>query len=325
MMRSIVERIGFASLRLAASCTTAAGAALATAAIATGSFGAETLTTVIRDAFAVAAAMALAGGATLYLAGKRLGWLQDGPVSHASVGSGFSGWLVLLPLVLLIAPPLMLIQLRPLAEFWRDVLGLADRLGLWENLQGDTGFSGVVLMPIAAALAVPGLEALTAVMHVVGASFLLALLALRSTRVPRALLLCVLLQGALVLPCAFGASAIERATPSIEQLIRETPDPSGLEQARVSAALQRYVEVTRRASIALTWPWVAMAVWLPIVLFSARARATFAAPVPLDDRAYSPARLDPANLSAMNDRARARAYVDAARHIDDTTPPSRWF
>ena len=90
------------------------------------------------------------------------------------------------------------------------------------------------------------------------------------------LLLGVILQGALVLASAVGTIVVERLTPSIEQLVRSTPDPGGVEQAQIMAALQRYGAVVRGASETLAWSWGAIGVWAPLLLLSVRGRATFA-------------------------------------------------
>jgi hypothetical protein len=194
---------------------------------------------------------------------------------------------------------------------------------VWDNLQGDLGLSGFVIMPVIAALAVPGVEVLAAVTSVVGSALLLALLLLRSTRVPRALILCVLVQGSLVLASVVGASVIERLVPSVEQLIAETPDPGGVEQARATAVLQRYRLVTAGSSETLTWIWGALAVWAPLLLLHPRSRMAFssAGSLPNNPTVDAPMANDLTNVSAMDERTRARAYVEAARQVDEATRP----
>jgi hypothetical protein len=325
--RSIVERIGFALLKLAATCQTAAAVALTTASFALWAIDSESLWVISSDVLLLAVVFAVAGSAALYLARRRTKWLPDGPLSEASAASSFNGWLLFFPLTVVGVAALMLTRLQPLAEFWRDVLALADQIGLWQELQRNSGASGLVLMPIIAALAVPGIEALAAVAYVLDSALLVALLLLRSTRVPRALVLCVLLQGSLVAGSVVGTVIIERVTPSLEQLIRETPDPGGVEQERATEVLRRYGVVTRGASDTLTWAWAAMVFWTPLILLTSRARKTFAAAGGLhaDPASGTSARIDPATVSAMDDRTRARAYVNAAQQIDRATRPSRWF
>ena len=159
-----------------------------------------------------------------------------------------------------------------------------------------------------------------------GSALLIALLLVRSTRVPRALLLCVILQGALVLASAVGAIVVERLTPSIEQLVRSTPDPGGVEQAQIMAALQRYGAVVQGASKTLAWGWGAIAGVgaspsaeraRPSDVRCCRGRLVSRPSVawPTMRRTYS----------AMDDQARERAYLDAAQQVDRSTRASRWF
>ena len=85
-------------------------------------------------------------------------------------------------------------------------------------------------------MALPAIDAAAAAATVVGSAMLIALLLVRSTHVPRALLMWMVLQGGLVLASAIGAFVVERLTPSIEQLVRSVPDPGGVESARIMAA-----------------------------------------------------------------------------------------
>jgi hypothetical protein len=321
-LRPIVEWIAFAVLRLAATCLTLAGVAFVAPALAlqaSGS-GADWVRMVVACSFGLAITFLSAGGISLHLRRRPTTWLPDGPRSQASTGSGFDSWLILFPLTLIGVPTLMLVQLRPLAFFWRDVLALADQLNFWQDLQRNAPDSGYILMPIIAALAVPIVEAAAAAAAVLGSAFLIALLMVRSARVPRALLLCVLMQGALVLASAFGAVVVERVTPSIEALVRETPDPGGVEQNRAMDALQRYGAVVRGSTGTLAWSWGAIALWVPLLLLARGGREAFVATGPSHDDlvAATP-------FSAMDDQTRAHAYQDAAQQIDRSTRPSRWF
>jgi hypothetical protein len=158
----------------------------------------------------------------------------------------------------------------------------------------------------------------------VGSALLIALLLVRSSRVPRALLICVILQGALALASAVGGIVVERLAPSIEQLVRSTPDQSGVEHAQILAALQRYGAVVQGASKTLAWSWAVIAVWVPLLLLSVRARATFAAFAGSGDPTIGGLTDHVSNYSAMDDQARERAYLDAAQQVDRSTRASRW-
>jgi hypothetical protein len=326
LARSVANRIAFTLLRLAATCMTMAAAGLTVAAAAAWTIDAEAAQFVGIASIQVATVFAFAGGTALYLVWARTTWLPDGTPAQASTGSSLDGWLILFPLTLAGMSLLLASQLQPLAAFWRDVFALANQLNVWEEVLRGGGLSGIVLMPVFAALALPGLEVLAAAAYVLEALLLLVLLFLRSSRVPRALILCVLIQGGLVGASLRGATVVERIAPSIEQLIRETPDPGGTEQTRALDALQRYRVVTEDSSRTLAVAWLPLATWTPLLLLSGRPRTAFA-PDPSEADAMSGAlpHLDPQRVSALPEDARARAYVQAAKQIDETTPPSRWF
>jgi hypothetical protein len=326
-VRAIVEWFAFGLLRLAATASAVSGIALLAAAgavQATGA-GAGWVRPVVGGSLGLAVLLIFAGGISLYLRRARAAWLPEGLRSQGSAGSGFDGWLILFPLTLIGVPALMLVELRSLAAFWRDVFALADQLDFWQGLQRNPADSGYLLMPIFAALALPGVDAAAAASAVAGSALMVGLLLVRSTRVPRALLLCVILQGALVLTSAVGAIVVERLTPSIEQLVRSTPDPSGVEQAQIMAQLQRYSAVVQAASKTLAWGWGAIALWAPLLLLSVRARATFAAVAGTGELTLDGMANHAPDFLAMDDHARERAYLDAAQQVDRSTRAARWF
>ena len=219
--RSIVEWFAFGLFGLAAVCLIASGIALlaAAGAVQAAGVGGASVRPVIVGSLGLAVALLFAGGLSRYLRHASTTWLPDGPHSQRSSGAGFDGWLILFPSTLIGVPALMLLRLQPLAAFWRDVFALADQFNFWQELQRNSAGSGYVLMPVFSALALPGVEAAAAAATTIGSALLIALLLVRSTRVPRALLLCVLLQGALVPASAVGTTVVVRVTPSIEQLV----------------------------------------------------------------------------------------------------------
>ena len=324
--RSIVEWFAFGVLRLAATGSAVSGIAIlaAAGAVQTAGAGAGWARLVVGGSLGLALTLLLAGGISLYLKRAPTTWLPDGTHSRRSAGSGFDGWLILFPLTLIGVPALMLVQLQPLAAFWRDVFALAEQLNIWQGLQRNSPDSGYILMPIFAALTLPAIAAAAAVSTGVWSALLIALLLVRSTRVPRALLICVILQGALALASTVGGVVFERLAPSIEQLVGSTPDPSGVEHAPILAALQRYGSVVQGASKTLTWSWAVIAVWVPLLLLSVRARATFAVFAGSGEPTMSGVTNNAPNYPAMDDQARERAYLDAAQQVDRSTRPSRW-
>jgi hypothetical protein len=65
-------------------------------------------------------------------------------------------------------------------------------------------------------------------------------------------------------------------------------------------------------------------VWVPLLLLSVRARATFAAFAGSGDPTIGGLTDHVSNYSAMDDQARERAYLDAAQQVDRSTRASRW-
>src|SRR5688572_24826778 len=150
MLRSIVELVAFGAFRLWAMALIMAGLALVAAALSVQPMGSEMAWVRVLSAGSLGLAVALvgAGGIAVYVARVTTSWLPDRPGSGASAGSGFDGWLIVLPLALIAIPTMLLLQLGPLLTFWRDVFVLADQLDVWQGLQGDMAGSGLVLLPV---------------------------------------------------------------------------------------------------------------------------------------------------------------------------------
>ncbi len=335
-MRILIQRMVFALLRLEAVATAMAGLALLAAGVASLAAGVDnaTIRTVGLASAALALGLTIIGGLTLYLGRVAAGWPPDDRTGRAAAADSPAGWLLLLPLTLGVAPLVLLVQLQPLAQFWREVAALANQLDPWRSLGESSGMAGVLFLPVFAALAVPGVQTLAAGGYMLHALLVLGLLLVGSTRVPRALLLSVLVQGALVVASVGGTIVVDRVAPALERLIRETPDVGGNESARALEELQRYRLVTRATGGTLVWTWAVMTLWLPVLTLNPRAREVFAATGTCsNDRASSgtgpdarhEGELDPETVDSMDERDRARAYDAAAREVERSTPRSRWF
>ena len=320
-MRSIVERIVFGLLRVAATVVLFAGISLVAAGGAlmasASAFAMESAQGIAAGALGVAAAFLVAGGLALYFGRRGLQWFQDDRGVPIEINAASAGWRLLLVVTLVAIPAWLFFGLQPLGALWRDLFALADAVDFWKGI-GDSG--GLVLMPVMAVLAIPAIQTAAAVASVLTSVFLIALMLVRSTKLPRALLLCVLLQGALVLASTLGTVGVARLTPRLEQLVRETADPAGTERARNLEAIERYGMVVTQSSHALLWPWAAFAVWLTIVVLDVRSRTSATGAVPRAEDATSGAPQTP--FVAMDDETRARAYADAARQVDRSTRPS---
>jgi hypothetical protein len=137
----------------------------------------------------------------------------------------------------------------------------------------------------------------------------------RSASLLRILFVVVVMTGGLVVGGAFGASSSNRLMPIAERTIRETRDPSGTEQARALALLQRYQSVTQASALTLGWSWLGLLVWVPLLSVAAPYRASSSA------RDTRPAPSVP-DINSADGSERERAYRDAAREVDRSSGPA---
>ena len=221
----------------------------------------------------VAAAFLVGGIAATYLSHARGALLPNERVTTAaSQRPAVSGWLMALGLTLVAAPVWLLLRMQPFLAEWRRVVDLASAPGLWDN--ANQNMSGVVLIPIAAALTPPFFELATLIGFVVSSLMLLPLLLSRSPRFPRVYVVCVVLLTAMAVASMRGAAAAALASDALRQLI-DTTSANAREAASLRQVLERYSIVFSSAP-ALLWTLLAYVLWLPAVFSSARVGATFA-------------------------------------------------
>ena len=182
------------------------------------------------------------------------------------------GWLMALGLTLVAAPVWLLWRLQPFLAEWRRVIELASAPGLWDN--ANANMSGVVLMPIFAALTPPFFELATIVGFVVSSLMLLPLLLTRSPRFPRIYVVCMVLLAAMVLASLRGAAAAALASDALRQLI-DTTSANAQEAATLRQALERY-DIVFTTAPALLWTLFAYVLWVPALFSSTRVQTTFA-------------------------------------------------
>lgn len=261
--RAIVERIAFTLFSMEAMgmmiggfCLAGLGATLRASRTDVGA-----MPIIAAGSLAIGVALGIGGSAAFIASRARMDSLVRGPLS--------GGWLVLFLVTLVGLPFLLFVELDPLVQFWRDVWAKAVEWGVFKD---DAGMAGYILVPIAGVLVIPFLEGLAGVTATLSCAMLL--LFVRSTRMLRVLALGVVLTGTLLLAGSFGAATAERLSPSAERLIRETPDPEGVQQARALAIVQRYRTVTRASAATLGWAWVGLALWLPVLASSERRNVT---------------------------------------------------
>jgi len=221
----------------------------------------------------VAGVFIVAGAAATFWSGSRRSLLPNEQLTTtADQRTAVGGWLMVLCVTLVAAPAWLLLRMQPFLAEWRRVIELMSASGMWEN--ANANMSGVVLMPIAAALTPPFFELATLVGFVVSSLTLLPLLLLRSPRFPRIYLVCVILLSALVFASMRGASAAALASDALRQLI-DTTAANAQEAASLRQALERYSIVFTTVPL-LLWTLSAYVLWVPAILSSARVRTTFA-------------------------------------------------
>lgn len=231
--------------------------------------------------FQIGVVFVVAGGAGSYLARSRGALL---PNERASVVPGkrppVGGWLLALAVVLVALPAWLVLRLIPFLAEWRRVIDLLSASRILDG--ANANMSGVVLLPLAAALTPPFFELAALAAFVVAPAALLLLLVTRSQRFPRAYLVCAVLLSALVIASARGADAARLAGDGVEQLMADT-SPRADEDAFIREHLARYTQIVGTTASVLVWALCGYLAFVPAVLMSQRVRTTFAGRGPDSD------------------------------------------
>ena len=273
-MSTLAERLIGWFLRAIAKAMLFGGFAMLTAAIPLLTMLSADVTRAIAGVLLQVAAVFFVGGvAATYLSHSRAALLPNERVTTAEdQRPAVGGWLMALGVALVAAPVWLLVTMRPFLAEWRRVIELASAPGLWDN--ANANMSGVVLMPIAAALTPPFFELATLIGFVASSLILLPLMLSRSPQFPRVYVVCAVLLTAMVLASMRGASAAALASDALRQLI-DTTSANAQEAASLRQVLERYSIVFATAP-ALLWTLFAYVLWVPAVPASTRVRATFA-------------------------------------------------
>ena len=273
-MGTVAERLIVWFLRAIARAMLFGGVAMLLAAIpAFGLLSSDVPRAIAGVLLQVATAFVVGGVAATYLSHARGALLPNERVTTAAMQRpAVSGWLIGLAVTLVAAPVWLLLRMQPFLAEWRRVIDLASAPGLWEN--ANQNMSGVVLMPIAAALTPPFFELATIVGFVVSSLMLLPLLLSRSPRFPRVYVVCAVLLTAMAVASMRGAAAAALASDALRQLI-DTTSANAQEAASLRQVLERYSIVFSTAP-ALLWTLFAYVLWMPAVFSSERVRTTFA-------------------------------------------------
>lgn len=274
-MDTVPERLVAWLLRSAARATLLAGFAMLVA-------GGATLGMLSGDGVPHAIAVILLQiGANFALTGAAAIWLSQSrqqllPNESPTVGDNqrppVSGWLIAFAVVLIAAPLWLVFRLQPFLAEWRYVLGLLETPGLWDN--ANANMSGVVLIPLAAALTPPFFELAMLGGVAVTSATLLPLLMSRSPRFPRFYLVCVMLLSGLAFATMRGAEAATLASDALRQLVNTT-SANAQEAATLRQALERYAIVGSTVPPLLATGFVYV-LFIPAIVTSTRVRLTFA-------------------------------------------------
>ena len=233
--RTFTQRMAAALLFPVALAMALGGLALAGlgATLQQNEFGIEGMSIVTGGLMALGVALAVPGGVSVV-------WARVSGYSTAQLTVSSQGSLIGLMLGAAAIPLALAATLRPLIDYWRDVLRLAAEYKVWESFNGP---SALVFVPAMGVLLVPIIEAAAAILVALSCVLLILLIAVRSAEAPRLTTIAAILLVGLVAGSWIGVVTTERLAPVLEQVIRDTPDPGGQEQARARALLARHRDV----------------------------------------------------------------------------------
>jgi hypothetical protein len=233
--------------------------------------------------FQLSGVFVVSGATAIYLSRPRALWL---PNERATISDAerprVGGWLIALAIVLVTLPVWLLLRLQPFLIEWSRVVDVLSTYDIWQG--ANANMSGVVLVPLAAALTPPLFELVALFAFVVASAVLLPLLLSRSRRFPRIYLGCSVLLFALVIASVRGADAAMLAGEAVQQLI-EGSSASAEEDAQLRQGLASYTSIVGSTAPVLAWTLCGYLGWVPAMILSRRVRTTFANSVDRRDSA----------------------------------------
>ena len=262
-MDALGDRLVAWTLRAAATALILAGIALFVAGVPTWSMVSGSAHDILVVVLEIGAAFVLCGIAAMI--GARLPRLPAGVPPASTAG----GWTIGLALTLIVVPAWLLVTLQPFLSEWRVVATLGWSSGFWKN--ANANMSGVILIPMAAALAPPAFELAALAGCVLSSIVMLALLLSRSARFPRLYVAAVLLLTALVAASLRGTAAAAMTTDALQPFIQKSK-PRPEEYAQIRGVVDRYQTAVAPTAAALAWAWLGYAIWVPPVVLSGRRR-----------------------------------------------------
>ena len=176
-------------------------------------------------------------------------------------------WRFALALVLALVAAWLVFMAMPFLSEWRTLILFARSSDML--VTANANMSGVLLVPLAAALAPPFIE-LAAVAAVVASAFLMLVLAVtRSPRFAPLYVATALVIAALVTGSVLGARAA-RVTAELLQPFIEESKPRPEEYELIRGVFERYTAGVMPTATKLVWAGVGYAVWAPLVLLASR-------------------------------------------------------
>ena len=215
----------------------------------------------------------LAGGLARYLSTPRGALLPNElAATHTAERSLLGGWLYALAIVLVALPAWLVIRLQPFLADWERFRGFVATLNIWEG--ANANWSGIILLPLFAALTPPLIELAAMVMFVAVSMTLVVLLLVRSLRFPRFYIVCAILLSALVLASVRGADAAMVAAEASREFIAGS-NPTAAEAAQMREIIGQYTSTVSSTANILLWALCAYLIFVPAMFYSRRVRVTF--------------------------------------------------
>jgi hypothetical protein len=267
-MDALRDRVVARALRLASTALVFAGVALFVAGIPVLPAASGTPRDILMVVLQIGAVLVLFGFAAIRAA-RRPPLSPEADAADVTDGARLGGWMLLLAVALVAVPVWLLVRLQPFLSEWRVVGGLLASSELWRN--ANANMSGVVLLPLFAALTPPFIQLAALAAFVVSSAVLLLLLATKSPRFSRLFVATVLVLTALVVASARGASAVSKTADALQPFIEESKSRPQ-EYAEIRGIVDRYMAAVKPTAAALGWAGLGYAIWIPPLILSARRR-----------------------------------------------------
>ncbi|HEV8393186.1 MAG TPA: hypothetical protein VGQ37_02885 [Vicinamibacterales bacterium] len=256
-MDALSDRIVAWLVRVVATALIFAGAALIVAGGSTMPAASGALRDILVVVLEIAGAWVVLGLAAVYTLRR--------PATESPPG----GWTLALALTLIAVAAWLVLRLRPFLSEWRTVASLLSSSDLWQT--ANSNMSGVVLVPLAGALAPPFIELAALAAFVALALLTILLTATKSRRFSQIYVACALVLTALVAGSLLGATAARLAADALQPWIEESK-PRPEEYAQIRGVLDRYAAAVIPTATVLSWAWLGYAIWIPPAVLSARRR-----------------------------------------------------